>query len=141
MLLRYSTFFLTFLVIMQWKYWLWPVRKLRSFSTFMRSRTEKQIITIHILRNILRSKGNKTREFGQLIEYNTRNTFFEKLYTKCGGKPSPSPFYWKPKLSISLDQQSEILNNLFLLYVLVKDYRNILKLRWWALAFTSYKAS
>ena len=25
-------------------------------------------------------------KFGQLIEYNMRKTFFEKSYTKCGGK-------------------------------------------------------
>ena len=29
----------------------------------------------------------------QLIEYNMRNTFLEKSYTKCGGEGSPWPFY------------------------------------------------
>ena len=33
----------------------------------------------------------------------------EKSYTKCGGEASPRPFYQKSKLSISLDQQSEML--------------------------------
>ena len=28
-------------------------------------------------------------KFGQLIEYNMRNTFHEKSYTKCGGETSP----------------------------------------------------
>ena len=28
-------------------------------------------------------------EFGQLIEYNLRNIFLEKSYTKCGGETSP----------------------------------------------------
>ena len=37
-----------------------------------------------------------------------RNIFLEKSYTKCGGEASPRPFYKKSKLSISLDQQSEI---------------------------------
>ena len=41
---------------------------------------------------------------GQLIEYNLRNIFLEKSYTKCGGETSPRPFSEKLKLSISLDQ-------------------------------------
>ena len=48
-------------------------------------------------------------KFGQLIEYNTRNIFLEKLDTKCVGEPISRPFYKKLNLSISLDQQSEIL--------------------------------
>ena len=32
-------------------------------------------------------------KFGQLIEYNMRIIFLEKLYTKCGGEPSLKPFY------------------------------------------------
>ena len=39
-------------------------------------------------------------------------------------------FYKKSQLSISLDQQPEILGGLFLLYVQVEDYQNILKLSW-----------
>ena len=31
-------------------------------------------------------------KFGQLIEYNMRNIFPEKLYTKCGGELVPDPF-------------------------------------------------
>ena len=42
--------------------------------------------------------------FGQLIEYNTRNNFVDKSYTKCGGETIPRPFSKKSKLSISLDQ-------------------------------------
>ena len=41
---------------------------------------------------------------GQLIEYNMRNNFFEKSYTKFGGETSPRPFSEKLKLNISLDQ-------------------------------------
>ena len=48
-------------------------------------------------------------KFGQLIEYNMRNIFLEKSYTKCGGEASPRSFYEKSKLSISLDQQLEML--------------------------------
>ena len=45
-----------------------------------------------MLPNILRSKGNQTMKFVQLIERNMRNTFLEKSYTKYGGKTSPRPF-------------------------------------------------
>ena len=31
-------------------------------------------------------------KFGQLIEYNMRNIFLEKSYTKCGGETFPDPF-------------------------------------------------
>ena len=58
-----------------------------------------------------------------------RNIFLEKSYTNSGGEGSPRPFYKETKLSISLDQQSEMLKSLFSLYVQVKVYQNILKLR------------
>ena len=41
--------------------------------------------------------------FGQLIEYNVRNIFLEKSYTKCGGETIARPFSKKSKLGISLD--------------------------------------
>ena len=44
---------------------------------------------------------------GQLLEYSMKNIFHEKLYSKCVGEVSPGSFHKKPKLSISLDQQSE----------------------------------
>ena len=59
---------------------------------------------IHILSNILRSKGNQTMKFGQLIECNMRNIFLEKSYTKCDGETIPRPFSEKLKLCESLDQ-------------------------------------
>ena len=55
-------------------------------------------------------------KIGQLIIYNMIIIFIEKWYTKCGGETSPRPFSEKLKLSISLDQQSKVLYNLFLLY-------------------------
>ena len=51
-----------------------------------------------------RSKGNQTMKFGQLLEYNMRNIFVEKSYTKCGGETIPRPFSKNLKLSRSLDQ-------------------------------------
>ena len=79
----------------------------------MTSQPGQQTIEIHILPNILRSKGNQTMKLGQLIDYNMRIMFIEKLYTKYGGETSPRPFSEKSKLSISLDQQSKVLYSLF----------------------------
>ena len=42
--------------------------------------------------------------FGQLTEYNMRNTFVEKSYTKYAGETIPRSLSKKSKLSISLDQ-------------------------------------
>ena len=43
-------------------------------------------------------------KFGQLMEFNLRNIFVEKSYTKYGKETIPRPFSKKLKLSISLDQ-------------------------------------
>ena len=83
------------------------IRKIRLISKFMTSQHGKQTIVIHVLPSILRNKENQALKFGQLREYNMKNIFLEKPYTKCGGETSPRPFSEKLKLSISLDQQSE----------------------------------
>ena len=70
----------------------------------MTSQPGSQTIAIHIFPNISRSKGNQTMKFGQLIEYNIRNIFVEKSYTKCARETIPRPLYKESKLSISLDQ-------------------------------------
>ena len=75
----------------------------------MRSQPGKQTITRHILPNILRSKGNQTMKFGQIIEYDMRNIFLEKSCTKYDGETIPRPFSKKSKLSISLEQYSKVL--------------------------------
>ena len=105
----------------------------------MTSRSGKQAIAIHVLSNILRSKGNRTITFGQLIEHNMRNIFLEKSYTKFGGETSPKAFFKKSQLNISLDQESKVLYSLFLLHVQVEGYRNILKLSCRPLAFLKNK--
>ena len=53
---------------------------------------------------ISRSKYNHTMKFDQLIEYNMKDVFLEKSYTKCGGETIPRPFSKKSKLSVSLDK-------------------------------------
>ena len=94
---------------------------------------------MHILPDTSRSKGNQTKKFSQLIEYNMRNIFLEKSWTKCGGETSPKPiFFKKEKIKTEhIDQQSY---SLFLFYVQVEDCQNILKLRCKQLAFISHKA-
>ena len=82
----------------------------------MTSQAEKQTIAIHILPNISRSKANQITNFGQLIEFNTRNIFLEKSYTKCDGETIPTPFFKKSKLSKYLNKLPKVLYSLFLLY-------------------------
>ena len=43
------------------------------------------MIAIYILPSISRSKDNQEKKFGRLIEYNIRNIFLVKSYTKYGG--------------------------------------------------------
>ena len=50
----------------------------------MTSQPGKQTIVIYNC-NISRGKANQTMKFCQLIEYNIRNIFLEKLYKKCDG--------------------------------------------------------
>ena len=47
-------------------------------------------------------------KFDQLIEYNMRKIFIEKLYTKCAGETIPRPLSKKSKLSKSLDQYCKV---------------------------------
>ena len=70
----------------------------------MTSQPGEQIIPIHIFPNISGSKGNQAMKFGQLIEYNMRNIFVEKSYTKCARETVPRALSKKLKLSTSLDQ-------------------------------------
>ena len=82
----------------------------------MTSQPGKQTIAIHILPNISRLKDNQIMKFGHLIEWNMRNNFLEKSYTKYSGKTIPRQFSRKSKLSISLDQYSKVLYSLFSLH-------------------------
>ena len=59
---------------------------------------------------------NQAMKTGQLLEYNLRNIFLEKSYTKCGGETIPRPSSKKSKFRISLDQHSKVLYILFLLF-------------------------
>ena len=54
--------------------------------------TTWETVGIPILSNIPRSKDNQSMKFVRLIEYNMRNIFLEKSYTKCGWESIPRPF-------------------------------------------------
>ena len=69
----------------------------------------------------------------KLMEYNTGNIFLKKSYTNVVEKLVPDPFLKNQNWAYPWISSLKF-------YVLVEDYRNILKLRWWALALTSYKA-
>ena len=62
-------------------------------------------------------------KLGKLIDYNMRNIFFHKSYTKCGAETSPRPFFEKKKMSISLDQLAKVSDSLFLLYAILRDIK------------------
>ena len=72
-------------------------------SKFMTSQPGKQTVAVHILPNIIRSKCNQTTKFCLLIEYNMKNIFLEKSYTKCVGETIPRLFSKKARLRISVD--------------------------------------
>ena len=62
------------------------------------------MFSVHILRNISRSKGNQTKKFGPLLEYNMRNISLENYTQMLAEKLFSDPFLKTVKLSISLDQ-------------------------------------
>ena len=68
------------------------IKKIGLISKFIMSQPGEQTIAIHILPNISKSKGSQAMKFGQLIEYNMRNIFVEKLYRKCDEETIPRLF-------------------------------------------------
>ena len=48
----------------------------------MTSQTRKETITINILPDNSKIKGNSTIKFDQLVEYKVRNKFLQKSYRK-----------------------------------------------------------
>ena len=63
------------------------IRKLKLISKFIASQTGQRNYNTHISQySTKRNEGNQATKFGQLIEYNTRNIFLEKSYTKFGGE-------------------------------------------------------
>ena len=91
------------------------IRKIRLISKFITSQPGLQTIAIHMLLNITRSKSNQTVKFDQLENYNMKKIFLEKLYTKYDGETILRHSSKNSKLSISLDQESNVLCSLFFL--------------------------
>ena len=56
------------------------IRKIRSTTKFMTSQPGEQTIAIHILTNISRGKSNLSMKLGQLLKYNKKNIFLQKLW-------------------------------------------------------------
>ena len=70
----------------------------------MASQPGKQTTAMHILPNILRSKGNQIKKLGQLMEYYMKNIYLEKSYTKYAGDTIPEPLSKNSKVGVSLHQ-------------------------------------
>ena len=68
------------------------IRKIKLILKFVKSQPGYQTTTIHMFANISRSKGNQTTKLGQLIEYNVRNIFVKKSYTKLGRDLFQDPY-------------------------------------------------
>ena len=63
----------------------------------MTSQPGLQTIAIHILPNTSQSKGKQTMKFGQLIDYNKRNIFLQKLCGKWDRRLVPDLFLFSKK--------------------------------------------
>ena len=68
------------------------IKKKSLLSKSVTSQPGEQTMAIHILTDVSRTKDNQAMKLDQLIKYNMRNTFPEKLCTKYGGKTIPRPF-------------------------------------------------
>ena len=73
------------------------IRKIRLTSKLMTSQPGLETVTIHIFPNTSQSEGNQTMKYGQLIEYNKRNIFLQKLCGKWDRETSSSSLFifWK----------------------------------------------
>ena len=67
--------------------------KLTLISKFVAAQTGKQIITIHVLANISRNKGNQVMKSGQLKEYNARHIFQQKSCRKWDWETKYKPLF------------------------------------------------
>ena len=85
--------------------------------------------------NISRNKEKQALKFGQLLEYKIRNVFIAKSYNKMWWRNYCQTFKKKKKLRISLDEVHKFVFSFFPLYVHIKGYQNIFKLRWGLLLF------
>ena len=90
--------------------------KIRLIQKIVASERGEQPIVIHILTIISRSKDNKAMKFSQLICGN-RKRFFLKNQTQNAVATLFTDRFFKYQNRASLDQYSEVLYSLFLIYV------------------------
>ena len=76
----------------------------------MTSHTGEQVIIIHILPNISRSKGNQAIKFSHLIAYKMRNNFLQKSYRKCDRYNSSDLSFFFKKDSCEVKASSQDLD-------------------------------
>ena len=76
------------------------IKKIGLIAKRMTPQAGEKTIAIHVLPNICRSKGNQSLKFGQLIQFNMRNIFLEKPYSKYRGETIPRPFSTKIKIEL-----------------------------------------
>ena len=69
------------------------IKNIMLISKLMTSQPGWQTITMHILPNISRSKGNQTIKFGQLVDYNKQNVFLQKSCKTWGRETSFRPVF------------------------------------------------
>ena len=68
------------------------MQKLILITQYMTSQSDQQIVIIHILPNILKSKGNQAIKFSQFIKFGVRNIYiFSKIMQKLCSKTSSRP--------------------------------------------------
>ena len=77
------------------------ISRLLHLQIYM-AETNKQINKLNYNTQIVQYLDIQTMKFRQLIEYNMRNIFLEKSYSKFGEEASPICFYKKSELSIYL---------------------------------------
>ena len=91
-------------IIMDFGHWFWKIGRdahnLQPLNGLIKKNKKQkrwqfpigaQLCDWLILPNMSKSKGRQTTKFDQLIEYNMRNIFVEKSYTKCAGETISRP--------------------------------------------------
>ena len=66
----------------------------------MTSQPGKQTIAIHTLSNISRIKDNQAMKFGQLIEYDMKNTFLKNHTQNVVKKKNKKNFFWRVRVQL-----------------------------------------
>ena len=99
----------------------------------------QQTIAIHILFNILRSKGGQVTKFCQLIKYNKRSIFLENHTQNVVKKLSPDPLLKNENWAYLLINYLKFFTDCFY-HMPSWGYQNTLRLSSKPLAISSYKA-